>query len=73
MYGQSQKQKCQAFLLLFLHSLPATTLERSRTPDLQSQVYTGLPDGEMTLEGPASELASIAGGARLPSKVFFKM
>lgn len=33
-------------------------------------MWTGLPDGEMTLDGRASELASIAGGAWLPSKVF---
>ena len=63
MYGWSQKQQWQAFLSLFLHSPQTTALERCRAPDLQSQVWTGLPGGKMTLDVPASEPASIAGGA----------
>lgn len=63
MNGWSQKQEWPAFLSLFLHSPQTTALERSCAPDLQSQVWTGLPGGTMTLDAPASELPSFAGGA----------
>ena len=64
--------KCMAGLgnsggkLSFLSSytLPKPPHLRGPAPlTLQSQVWTGLPGGEMTLAFPASEPASIAGGA----------
>lgn len=46
------------------------TLSESYTCDLQSWVWTGLPDCEMTLDCPASELTVIARGSHFSSRVF---